>query len=105
MTMGNPDSRILVGQLVEEELTLTLDELSGVCAVARERIMELLELGVFDARTAAGDRVSGEALRRARLALRLQRDLELNAAGAALVVELLDRIDELEAQLRVRTST
>lgn len=103
--MGDPDSRILEGQLVEEELMLTIDELSGVCAVARERIVELLELGVFDARAAGGGRLSGEALRRARLALRLQRDLELNAAGAALVVELLERIDSLEAQLRVRTST
>jgi chaperone modulatory protein CbpM len=103
--MGDPDSRILEGQLVEEELMLTIDELSGVCAVARERIVELLELGMFDARAAGGGRLSGEALRRARLALRLQRDLELNAAGAALVVELLERIDALEAQLRVRTST
>ena len=51
------------------------------------------------------ERLGGEALQRARLALRLQRDFELNAAGAALVVELLDRIDALEAQLRVRTST
>jgi chaperone modulatory protein CbpM len=103
--MGDPDSRILEGQLVEDELMLTIDELSGVCAVARERIVELLELGVFDARAAGGGRLGGGALRRARLALRLQRDFELNAAGAALVVELLERIDELEAQLRVRTST
>ena len=103
--MGDPDSRILVGQLVEEELTLTIDELSGACAVAREQIVELLELGVFEERAARGGILGGEALRRARLALRLQRDLELNAAGAALVIELLDRIDALEAQLRVRTNT
>ena len=103
--MGDPDSCILVGQLVEEELTLTIDELSGACSVARERIVELLELGVFDEHADTGERLSGEALRRARLALRLQHDLELNAAGAALVIELLDRIDALEAQLRVRTST
>jgi chaperone modulatory protein CbpM len=100
--MGDPDNCILVGQLVEEELTLTIDELSGACAVSRERIVELVELGMFEARTAGGERLGGEALRRARLALRLQRDLELNAAGAAVVVELLDRIDALEAQLRSR---
>jgi chaperone modulatory protein CbpM len=39
-------------------------------------------------------------LRRARLALRLQRDLDLNGAGAALVIVLLERIEDLEAQLR-----
>lgn len=103
--MGDPGSRVLVGELVEEELTLTIEELSDACAVARERIVELLELGVFDAQSADGGRVGGEALRRARLALRLQRDLDLNAPAAALVVELLERIDVLEARLRVRTST
>jgi chaperone modulatory protein CbpM len=103
--MADPESRVLIGQLVEEELTLTLDELSGACAVTRERIVELLELGVFGARDPDAGRLGGDSLRRARLALRLQRDLELNAAGAALVVELLDRIDELEAELRVRKIT
>jgi chaperone modulatory protein CbpM len=105
VTVADPDSRVLIGQLVEEELTLTLDELSGACAVTRERIVELLELGVFGARDPDGGRLRGDSLRRARLALRLQRDLELNAAGAALVVELLDRIEALEAELRFRKIT
>jgi chaperone modulatory protein CbpM len=33
-------------------------------------------------------------------AARLRRDLDLNYAGAALAIELLARIDELEARLR-----
>lgn len=36
---------------------------------------------------------------------RLRRDLNLNYAGAVLVVELLDRINELEAGLPARRST
>jgi hypothetical protein len=32
--------------------------------------------------------------------MRLQRDLGVNAEGAALIVELLDRIDALEQRLR-----
>jgi chaperone modulatory protein CbpM len=39
-------------------------------------------------------------LRRARTALRLARDLELSAASAALVLDLLDQIDTLQARLR-----
>lgn len=100
--METSDTRILVGQLVEEELTLTVDELSGVCAVERSRIVELVEHGLLELQ--AGDRFSGDALRRARLALRLQRDLGVNAAGASLVVELLDRIEALETRLRARHS-
>jgi chaperone modulatory protein CbpM len=38
---------------------------------------------------------SGEALRRARLALRLHRDLEVNLAGVALALQLMAEIDGL----------
>jgi chaperone modulatory protein CbpM len=45
-------------------------------------------------------RFSGAQIRRARRAVRLQRDLELNLAGAALALELLDQIDALQARIR-----
>ena len=45
-------------------------------------------------------RFGGSSLRRARLALRLTRDLEINAAGVALVLDLLDQIEDLKAQLK-----
>ena len=98
--MTTPETRIFVGQIVEEELTLTVDELSGACAVERERIVELIEHGVLEAPAGGGQHYGGGSLRRARLALRLQRDLGVNAAGASLVIELLERIEVLEARLR-----
>jgi chaperone modulatory protein CbpM len=45
-------------------------------------------------------RFGAEAGPRARRALRLQRDLELDASAVALVLDLLDRIEALESQLR-----
>ncbi|HUG73448.1 MAG TPA: chaperone modulator CbpM [Steroidobacteraceae bacterium] len=100
--MATTDTRILVGQIVEEEVMLTLDELSCACAVERGRVVELIEHGLMD-HSAEGDQLlGGDSLRRARIALRLQRDLEVNAAGAALVIELLERIEVLEARLRNR---
>lgn len=42
----------------------------------------------------------GEALRRTRRAMRLARDLELNLAGVALVMDLLGEIERLKASLR-----
>jgi chaperone modulatory protein CbpM len=44
-------------------------------------------------------RFSGTHLRRATVALRLQRDLGVNLAGAALALELLDELDTLRARL------
>lgn len=102
--MTTRDTQVLIGQLVEEELTLTVDELSGACAVERERIVELVEHGLLEPPVGSAQRGGGHALRRARIALRLQRDLGLNAAGATLVVELLERIELLEARLGARAA-
>jgi chaperone modulatory protein CbpM len=98
--MATPDTRILVGQIVEEELSLTVDQLSCACAVAPERIAELIELGELNTTLEGGQQLGGDSLRRARLAVRLQQDLQINAAGAALVIELLERIEVLEGRLR-----
>jgi len=100
--MATRETQIFVGQILEEEVTLTLDELSGACAVSRERIVELVEHGLLEPQAGADQRLGGQALRRARIALRLQRDLGVNAEGASLVVDLLERIDLLEARLRSR---
>jgi chaperone modulatory protein CbpM len=40
------------------------------------------------------------SLRRTRITLHLQRDLGVNLAGAALVLDLLERIEELDTRLR-----
>lgn len=40
------------------------------------------------------------SVRRTSVALRLQEDLGVNLAGAALALELLERIDKLNARLR-----
>jgi len=45
---------------------------------------------------------TGAALRRARLALRLQRDLELNLAGVALALDLIDELQRLRRELQAR---
>jgi chaperone modulatory protein CbpM len=88
--------------LVEEEMQFTLAELSHACRADSEQLVLLVREGVL---TPTGDappswRFSGDALRRARAALRLSRDLELDAGAAALVLELLDEIAALRARLR-----
>ena len=40
------------------------------------------------------------SIRRTRIAARLQRDLGVNLAGVALALDLLERVDELQARLR-----
>jgi len=83
---------------------LTVRDLSRMCAVDERHIVEFVEEGVL---TVVGVNTvewhfSGAALRRARLALRLERDLELNLAGVALALELMDELEQLRRELRAR---
>ena len=88
--------------ILEEQVGLSLSEVSRACAVHAEMIVELVNEGVLapDGRQPHRWRFTGVHVRRATVALRLQRDLGLNLAGAALALELLDEVETLRAQLR-----
>jgi chaperone modulatory protein CbpM len=92
----------LIGVILDEQVPLTLAELSRACAAQTELIIELVEEGVLApiGREPQSWRFTGAHLRRARLAVRLQRDLEVNLAGAALALQLLDEIEALRTRLR-----
>jgi chaperone modulatory protein CbpM len=93
----------LCGEIFEEHGVLSVDDLCRLCAVERTYIVELVDEGVLRATEvdARGWRFSGAALRRARTALRLQRDLEINVPGVALALELLEELERLRGELRV----
>jgi chaperone modulatory protein CbpM len=87
--------------VVEEEIQFTLVELCRVCSATEEQVAALVSEGVLEP---AGQRTeewrfAGTTLRRARVALRLTRDLEINAAGVALVLDMLEEIESLKARL------
>ena len=93
--------------IVESELTFTLAELSRVCGVEIALVETLVLEGVLSPQgeDAARWRFEGSVLPRARTATRLLMDLELNASAAALVLDLLDQIDALKADiLRLTTA-
>jgi chaperone modulatory protein CbpM len=96
---GMPPAR---GPVVEEDVHLTLVELCRACRVPEDYVIAWVLEGVLEpAGEAPQDwRFTGPALRRARLALRLSRDLEINPPGVALALDLLDEIAALQARLQ-----
>ena len=92
----------LAGIVLDEQAELTLSELCRACAAQAELIIELVEEGVLEpiGPEPARWRLTAVHLRRARVAVRLQRDLGLNLAGAALALPLLDEVEVLRARLR-----
>ena len=64
-------------------------------------VEQLIQLGVIHVHPGSpGRSFACEVTLRVGKLVRLQRDLGLNPEGAALVIELLDRIDQLESRLR-----
>jgi len=88
--------------ILEDQRGLTLLDLCRACAVRAELIVELVDEGVLVPQGRAPHcwQFSGLHLRRATIALRLQRDLGINLAGAALALQLLDEVETLQARLR-----
>lgn len=100
--MSHTNRSVMQVVLVEEEVQFTLLELSRACHADADQLAVLVDEGVL---TPSGDRpqhwlFAGSNLRRARIALRLGRDLELTASGVALVLDLLDQIETLSSRLR-----
>jgi chaperone modulatory protein CbpM len=93
--------------IVEEQVELSIDELGHACRCSREWIVALVREGVLQPTDAQAPewRFRGRSLQRARRATRLQRELELNVPAVALVLQLLDRIEALEAQLHTGRSS
>lgn len=93
---------MMFGVVVEEEVRFTLVELARACGADTWQLGELVAEGVLIP-IGHGEhdwQFDGSALRRARWALRLSRELELNTADTAFVLGLLDEIQSLKARLR-----
>lgn len=97
----HPVQTRITGFILEDQTELTLDDVCRACAAQADMIIQLVDEGVLaPSGTAPGQwRFTGLHMHRAQVALRLQRDLGVNLAGAALALELLDEMQSLRTQL------
>ncbi len=81
---------------------LTLEELCGICQISPHDVHDLIayEIIHFENNHHLPEnewQFDLMQLQRVKTALRLQHDLEVNLAGAALVLDLLDEMEQLRA--------
>ena len=102
MVMRKEMLPLLSGEVLDEEVELTLGELCRACQLPAERLFDLVEEGVIEplGHDPAHWHFRRVSLRRIRCAQRLERDLHVNVAGAALALELLEKLGRLRARLR-----
>lgn len=90
---------VIIADYTEQDV-VSLDELRRVYGLSDEYIHELISHEIIQpannqAREWHFDHVQ---LKRLQTALRLERDLEVNLAGIALALELMDELEELRAR-------
>lgn len=105
--MSNKVVNIISGCILEDEGALTLAELCRTCHTTAETMTRMIDHGVIapeGGSTSQQWRFHRSTLVRADKALRLRRDLGVNMAGAALALELLDELEQLQRKLSLLES-
>ena len=98
MISKGSDLETLSGQVLDQNDVVTLADLCRSCTVETETITTLVAEGILDPLGGEVEQwqFTVASLRRVKTVIHLQRDLGVNLAGAALALDLLDRIAELE---------
>ena len=98
--MSTHESSKINVELIDEETTFSIADLCRSCSIEAEFIEEMVEHGILEPTGQRGRHWTFpfNSLRRTRITVRLRRDLGVNLAGAALALELLERIEELDAR-------
>lgn len=101
--MQNEMIKSEIGIIVEESDKLSIVKLCRYCSLPAESVIKMVEQGVIDPIDSSLSytqwQFSGTSLLRVQTALRLQRDLDVNLAGAVLALELIDEIKLLRQQV------
>lgn len=100
--MTDEATRGMIAEMLDTDEVCSLAELCLACNVDASRIAELVDHGVVQPIAAAGLpwQFASVSIVRVAKAQRLERDLGLNAAGVAMVLDLVEEIDGLRARLK-----
>jgi DNA-binding transcriptional MerR regulator len=81
-----------------QEVRLSAAELAAAAGLSPAMLARLVRLGLLEPAAGTNEFYSADVLRLRRM-LRLRRDLGVNLTGAAIIVDLLERLERLEADI------
>ena len=95
--------QIITALIMSDEDVISLAELCRGCSLPAERVMRMIDYGIIEPLQQNRKQLHWEfgasCVPRLQTAIRLQRDLEINLAGTALALELLDEIKSLRQRV------
>jgi chaperone modulatory protein CbpM len=101
--MTGHEKSLFEGQVIDDRTEITIVQLCRRCSVETELVLRLVDEGIIEPSRQEGDLLffPHSCAKRTQVVLRLRSDLGVNMAGAALALELLDRIENLQSRLRM----
>jgi len=105
--MSEHEIVMIEGQVMDDRTEVSIVQLCRSCAVESELVERLVTEGVLEPSRSEGATLyfPPSSLKRTRVVVRLRSDLGVNLAGAALALELLERIEFLESRLKLASLT
>ena len=96
--MSTTNIQIIQSSIVEDEVHMSITELCHATNAETEHVIAWVYEGILTPRGDSPDdwHFSGDSLQRAKKALTLSRDLEINTPGVAMILDLLDEISRLK---------
>ena len=96
-------TQIIEAVIVDDQLSITLVELSRACNVHAEWVLELVDEGIIEPLTQDNLHYHFPAtcLKQALAVKHLQQDLGINLAGAAMALDLKQEIDRLRSHIEI----
>jgi chaperone modulatory protein CbpM len=92
----------LNGTVLDDETSCGLAELCNLCGITAETAQEMINEGLISPRGSSSRQLhfTYVEVRRVQTAVRLQRDLRVNLPGCALILDLLEELEELRQTKR-----
>ena len=103
--MSSPLGMMRAASLLHPQARLTVKQLAAAAGLSPHRVARLVRLGLIEPTAPGTADFPAEAAARLRRMCRLHADLGVGLISAAIIVDLVDRLDRLEAELaRVRAA-
>jgi chaperone modulatory protein CbpM len=94
-----PLSASIVGTPSRAEACLSGEELAAATGISLATLARLVRLGLVEPTAPGANEFTAATAARLRRMLRLRRDLGVRLADAAIIVDLLERLERMEAEL------
>ncbi|SPP63132.1 chaperone modulator CbpM [Nitrospira lenta] len=100
--MMNREQNILSGSVIGDEGVLSIEDLARACSSEPQWIVELVAIGVLEPQGTETShwRFHATDLTCARRVARLQRDFDASLDAAAVMLDLLNQIEQLRTRLK-----